>query len=245
MKTEEFVGGKTIGNVPVALMAIDTAYQRETRQRVLTRLIAEFDIERCGILTVSERDGLYYVVDGQHRYLAARANGIKELCCEIRRGLSPYQEAEIFARQNVNVTKLRPVDMYKAECFVNRPDSLYVTINEGIAKYGFKVSSSTSVKGFHSLTHLARSLALFGSDFLDYICRIIKSAGWEPYWAAFGTKTNELIANAFSKGLAADAVGKVLRGFTPESFFNEALARYKEASNGARAKLLVDLLNQG
>lgn len=71
-------------------------YQRPVDERAVNRLIKAWDARLLGPLTVSFRDGKFYVVDGQHRVIAMRKmNGGKDVMvgCKVYSGLTYEQEA--------------------------------------------------------------------------------------------------------------------------------------------------------
>ena len=74
-------------------------YQRPVLDRVVDRLVREWDPRLLTPLVVSYRDGRYYLVDGQHRVCGGkRKNNGKDvdMLCQVYYGLTYEQEAELY-----------------------------------------------------------------------------------------------------------------------------------------------------
>ncbi len=74
-------------------------YQRPVKDRVVDKLVREWDPRLLTPLVVSYRDGRYNLVDGQHRVCGARKkNGGKDvmMVCQVYTGLTYQQEAELY-----------------------------------------------------------------------------------------------------------------------------------------------------
>lgn len=88
--------------VPIPQMRVSPMAQRELNNARVSGLAAEFDLEQLGTPTVNERDGLYYVIDGQHRVEALRLMGWgdQSVQCWSYAGLTETEEAEKFLKLN-------------------------------------------------------------------------------------------------------------------------------------------------
>ena len=93
-------GGRKIAQIPVELLEI-AGYQRKQGNTVLS-IAKGWDDRKCDPLTVSYRNGSFYVVDGQHRLAAAKLIGKPDITCVISE-MSYEEEADYFARQKENV----------------------------------------------------------------------------------------------------------------------------------------------
>lgn len=87
---------------PLALMRTSDVAQREINPARVDFLIANFDPEDFGTPTVSERDGILWVIDGQHRIAAAKAvlGEDQQVQCWTYSDLSEEDEAERFLKLN-------------------------------------------------------------------------------------------------------------------------------------------------
>lgn len=177
--------GMKFASVPTMLMELDMSYQRLV-SNTAAKIASEFDVTRVQVLTVSYRDGKFYVIDGQHRLTAARVVGVTELPCIIHTGLTRADEALMFARQNVNVKKLYPFDTYKANLACGNADIPEIKVDMDIARicamYGVDVkkvgAKQTNPKVIRSLTHTRHIVRIHGVDMLDLILSNITASNW-------------------------------------------------------------------
>ena len=73
-------------------------YQRPVLDRVVDKLVREWDPRLLTPLVVSYRDGRYNLVDGQHRVCAMRKKHDLARLCRVYHGLTYEQEAELYYR---------------------------------------------------------------------------------------------------------------------------------------------------
>lgn len=87
---------------PIEKMKVSPVAQRALNQARVDRLAAEFDPELIGTPVVSDRDGHFYVIDGQHRIEMLRQVGWgdQQVQCWVYTGLDEAEEAEKFDRYN-------------------------------------------------------------------------------------------------------------------------------------------------
>jgi hypothetical protein len=79
--------------------------QRRFEPAWANEIASDLKLEEIGFPVVSLRDGIHYVVDGQHRVAALRIFGFTEedtIQCEVYEGLTPKEEAERFLQRNHN-----------------------------------------------------------------------------------------------------------------------------------------------
>lgn len=78
-------------------MKISPLAQRELNSARVDHLVAEFDPDQFGTPTVSERDGWFFVIDGQHRVEAARRalGPDQHIQCWVYSDLAEADEAEL------------------------------------------------------------------------------------------------------------------------------------------------------
>ena len=112
--------------VPVYMMAIDESYQTADRtERKLNYLTSRWDERKIGVLTVvpHEDEGLFYIVDGYGRWKASQIVDKEKyttLDCAVLLNVPTEVterrkfEAELFANQNRDVAKLKPVEKHGA-----------------------------------------------------------------------------------------------------------------------------------
>lgn len=88
--------------VPIALMRVSPLAQRDLNRARVDRIVANFDLEQIGTPTVNHRDGVFYIIDGQHRIAALKETGWgdQQVQCWCYDGLSEAEEAEKFLKLN-------------------------------------------------------------------------------------------------------------------------------------------------
>lgn len=92
--------------VPPALVT-----QREFRQAHADRIAADLDLNKIGYPIINHRDGIYWVLDGQHRIAALRQFGFGDkdtLDCEVFDNLTDTEMADIFLGRDAR----KPIPIY-------------------------------------------------------------------------------------------------------------------------------------
>ncbi|MBD5152031.1 MAG: hypothetical protein HDT16_05975 [Oscillibacter sp.] len=92
-------------------------YQRPVKDRLVDRLVREWDPRLLTPLVVSYRDGHYYLVDGQHRICGIRKknNGKDvDMLCQVYYGLTYEEEAELYYKLDQAKGHLRLAHATKA-----------------------------------------------------------------------------------------------------------------------------------
>lgn len=92
----------TLKWVPLNLMQVRPEAQRELTRAWADHIAADIDIEKIGTFVVNKVDGVFWLVDGQHRRAALDAIGWgdQQVQCQVFEGLSAEQEAELFLGLN-------------------------------------------------------------------------------------------------------------------------------------------------
>lgn len=115
--------------LPVASLKIDSGYQRSIMAKGranIALIVAEFSWSRFSPLVVRPIvDGLYAIIDGQHRTAAAKRLGIADVPCQIV-AVKPAEAAKIFTAINGNVTPMTPQYLYKAALASGEPWALQI-----------------------------------------------------------------------------------------------------------------------
>lgn len=131
-------------SIPKGDLKIDHSYQRDKINQVrVNEFSSAWDWVKMGVLSVSLRDGQWYVMDGQHRKLAAdKRSDISELPCMVFDIEDQKTEAAMFVGLNSNKTAVSGVDRFKA-LLVAQVDSA-VGLNKLLQSTGHKVGASAS-----------------------------------------------------------------------------------------------------
>lgn len=125
------------------LLDVDPEYQRTgsvSNDKVL-RIASKWSWLACGALIVAERpDGRLFVVEGQHRLLAARKRSdITQLPCLIFRVESVEREAEGFLQANTERRPVNACDKYRAR--LRAGDELALRLQSIFDASGYRVVS--------------------------------------------------------------------------------------------------------
>ncbi len=134
--------------IHVERLSIDHAYQRspenDASRRLIIHIAAKFDWRLCLPLVVSRRpDDTYVIIDGQHRWLAARRRGdILQLPCCAFRYESTQEEARMFILANRSRRPISRLDDYFAALAAGDEDAL--EIQQIVTDAGFEVARKES-----------------------------------------------------------------------------------------------------
>lgn len=251
MKNSYELWGKRIAAVPISLLKLDMSYQRMLSANV-KKLLEEWDNKKCQFLLVSFRDDVFYVLDGQHRLTVAQSKGIIDLPCIILTDLTREQEALVFARQNRNVTKLNPFDVYKANLTCGNNAIPEVCVDMEIArickKYNVDVKkvgrAQANPKTLRSISRARQIVQCNGSMCFDWILSIITSSQWNMCSESYTKHIMIMLRNYYIEN-ASDlktASAKLLKAFnkvTPMEIVTMANYKFSEYPQGAALDLCL------
>lgn len=162
---------------PLSLMRVSDANvaQREFRQARADELIADFDPEAFDALTVNERDGVIWIIDGQHRAAAAKAVlGADQLVqCWTYVNLTEQEEAEKFLKLN-NYLAVNAMSKFVISVTAGRPRE--TEINRVVRANGLVVSKDKIDGAIGAVGTLGRIYDRAGSKTLGRTLRIIHGA---------------------------------------------------------------------
>jgi hypothetical protein len=93
------------------VLEVDHRYQRPAKNNRVLRLANRWNWLACGVLTIAKRDGRYFVVDGQHRLMAAlKRSDITALPCLVFESTEMREEAVAFRDSN---KERRPITSFE------------------------------------------------------------------------------------------------------------------------------------
>lgn len=72
-KDRKITRAASIRSVKMSDLRVSPTSQRDLNDNRVAKILDNLDFDRLGTLTVSSRDGLYWIIDGQHRFHALRA----------------------------------------------------------------------------------------------------------------------------------------------------------------------------
>ena len=234
--------------IPVYMFAVDESYQTIDRTaRKLNYLTSRWDERKIGVLTVvpHEDEGLCYIVDGFGRWQASQIidkERYTHLDCAVllNAPTDPTErrkfEAELFANQNRDVAKLKPVDKHGAMQVLEDPAAL--ALDELQAKYGFTIgkrrykgNNATGMTVNNIYQVLYDTVRIHGKGIADWyfnICQesglAIKTYGYTRY--TFNAVKDAYIAHPDKRNEIARILIDYFEPTTPQDFKAEAVTRY-------------------
>lgn len=234
--------------VPIYMMAIDESYQTVDRTaRKLNYLVNRWDDRKIGVLTVvpHEEEGLVYIVDGYGRWKASQLVDkakYTHLDCAVllNAPTDPRErqkfEAELFANQNRDVAKLKPVDKHGAMQVLEDPAAL--ALDELQEKYGFTIgkrrykgnnATGMTINNIYQVVY--DTIRIHGKGVADWyfnICQesglAIKTYGYTRY--TFNAVKDAYIAHPDKRDEIARILVDYFEPTTPQDFKAEAVTRY-------------------
>lgn len=161
--------------IPLRTLRVDE-YQRGRISRQVNDIDRNFDEKLVGVLYVSFRNGIYYIVDGQQRWNVLLKRGYKEWNCLVHYGLTFEEESAMFGLLGTSPVKLSATDIWKSR--VLSKEQKAVKVDEIIKEEGYVVSYAGE-KG-HKRIRAIRAIEIiydkFGEDILRKVLRLITSA---------------------------------------------------------------------
>lgn len=150
------------------------AYNRKVDVNRVKKYIKTFRNDLLGIVLISERDGNYYIVDGQHRILALKALNIRTVKCDVRTGLTYEEEARLFHDINdkSNRKDLNTFDSIKG--LYEARDQLIVEMHDVVWENGFELSDQVGDNKLACASTVKRITERWGSEILDKTLSILR-----------------------------------------------------------------------
>ena len=156
---------------------VDTDYQREGNGAKILEIASKWSWLAFGALIVARREGKLWVVDGQHRMLAAmKRSDIKTLPCVVFRSKGQSREARGFYDSNSNRKPVSAISKFRALVVAGDETALFV---KGILdERGIIVGKESDHPHVLRCIHRAQVLARIDKDaFTEVLDFIVKLCG--------------------------------------------------------------------
>lgn len=127
-----------------SILRMHPSYQRQSNNAKVITIASDWSWVACGAIIVGERGGEYWVIDGQHRVLAARRRAdIDDLPCLVFATDGVEQEAKGFLDVNTLRKSVSSIDKFRALMAAGDPTANYV--NELFVEIGItpKISGAS------------------------------------------------------------------------------------------------------
>jgi hypothetical protein len=129
--------------VDKTLLVVDHKYQRDGNEAKITEIASKFNWPAFGVLVVARRGETLYVVDGQHRFLAAMKRAdVRKVPCIVFESGGVEAEARTFLDAQTLRKPVTAVDKFKALLVCK--DSCALAIQKLIDESGRKVAKGSS-----------------------------------------------------------------------------------------------------
>ena len=173
--------------IPIKNLVSNQEYQRPLSESHIRKTVEEFDVFQINPVKVSRRDGVNYIIDGQHTVEAvASESGSRDtpIWCMIYE-MAYIEEARTFANQQKHVKTLVPYETFKAH--IEAGDAKQMMIKSIVESYGLKVTGTQQPNGVCAISTLEKIFDKFGQSVMDTTLRLAV-ATWEG-------ETNSLSGN--------------------------------------------------
>lgn len=141
------------------ILEIDHSYQRNAKNARVLKLARRWNWLSCGVLTVAKRSGRYYVVDGQHRLMAAlKRADIDQLPCLVFESSEMREEAVAFRDANKERRPINSFEQWNADLVAQDEPTEFA--NMLIMSSGRSIGESsgpTTVRCLSAMVSAARS----------------------------------------------------------------------------------------
>ena len=127
-------------------LRINDEYQRTANNTKILNLAKDWSWVGCGAIVVARRSGAYWVIDGQHRVLAAmRRSDIFEMPCLVFDVFSVTEEAQGFLDLNTNRKPVSTLAKHKA--LVTAGNEIALFVQHELDRIGLRPALDTKTPG--------------------------------------------------------------------------------------------------
>jgi hypothetical protein len=203
--------------VPIAKMRTpsEMVVQRKFRKAHGDHISKNLDLNKLGIPVMNHRDGVFWILDGQHRIYAMRENGFEgyAMDCEVYENLTDAEMAHVFLGRDDR----KAIDVFSKfhiACTAGHVEEM--DIRRCVETQGLKISKNRGVDCVCCVSALRRVYDRDGVTVLGRALRTIRKAfGGDPY--AFDANMIDGLSMVFNRfeGQAKEVeMGDRLSSFT-------------------------------
>lgn len=145
--------------IPKNVLRVDEEYQRGQNEGKVMSIARDWSWVACGTLIVGDREGAFFVVDGQHRLLAARRRtDITEMPCIVFQTTTVQQEAKGFLAANTQRKPITSIDRFRAMVCTDDEAALFVKrLLDDAGREATAAAGPKSVRCLTTLLSLAKT----------------------------------------------------------------------------------------
>jgi predicted RNA binding protein YcfA (HicA-like mRNA interferase family) len=225
--TMKVQSGADLVFLPAKALAVDHRYQRAQNSPWVRELASKWDDRLLGILTVSSRDGGFWILEGQHRIAALMARGEAErkVPCLVFTRLTLKEEADIYlGRSTVRLQTM--IAMFEAKVTAEDPHAMAINrIVREVYKLQIGQGGKNNVQAIGTLFRLeelgvlAQTFQVWDRAWGNKVDGTDRTRG--PILLAIG-----VMIRYYGKLLNHDRLGDQLRPFTAPELLHMANSRY-------------------
>lgn len=242
----------TVKDVPLGLMTSSARAQRDLRPSRVKKLLVDFDPDQLGLPVLNERQGHYYIIDGQHRIKALEewlgpGWEKQKIPCRVYHDLTDQQEANVFDRLN-DTLAVSAIDKFKVRVVAGRPDE--VIVEKILHSLGLFVGKDrTHHPGtVYCVTTLLSIYRRAGSENLQKSLEIATKAYGDSGLDAATVTGTSLVLDRYAGAIDTDFLTEVLAGIRggANGLAGRATMIRKQTGNGqnvSTAAAIVDAYN--
>jgi len=160
-------------------------YQRIIQLEKIKKMVGDWKPQSIGTPEVSFRDGTYWLIDGNHRRVAATQLGLTHLHCKVHTDLTIQEEAKMFVTMNGDRAAPTIGDLFKAKLAYHDADAVDLknTI-ENECGLELKLNGKTTETGIPLTATLYKMWANAGHDEFKKTIETIKAIwiGYPKAW---------------------------------------------------------------
>lgn len=180
--------------IPIKNLVSNQNYQRFLSQSHIARAVENFNVFQINPVKVSRRDGMNYVINGQHTIeIVAAKSGSREtpVWCMIYEDLTYEGEADIFANQQKFIKPLSPYDVFKANLEAGNDDQ--IIIKSLVESYGMEIGRTRACGCICAISTLESIYKKYGYEVLARTLLLIIGA-WEGDMNSFSGNIMNAVA---------------------------------------------------
>ena len=237
-----FVPDVSFELIPINNLVSNQEYQRILSWRHIEKMAANFNLFQINPVKVSRRNGLNYIINGQHTTeVVALVSDSREtpVWCMIYNNLDYLQEADIFAQQQKYTKPLSPFEVFTA--YIEADSDKHIIIKDLVEQYGLRISKAKSNCCICAVSSLVEIYDKFGYEGLERTLRFVVKA-WEGDVNSLSSnmlKGVSLLISAFSESLQEDLFAERLGSFTAREIIRTAKERRNGSLGYAETMLLL------
>lgn len=162
---------KNFEQVPIEKLLVDLEYQRSLNYGRAKKIAKEFNPVGVGAILVHKRsDGIYFVLDGQHRIAAMKILGFTKVGCDVYEGMTAQEEAQAFEFYQAGKPQNR---LQRFKSSIAGGNEMSITIKNIVARLGHQIDMESTGNGIKSYATIEKIYKESGANGLVAVLTLI------------------------------------------------------------------------